>query len=71
MVDENKLQSLFIREYERGNQYLTLKCTNSQVYAEMIEFLIGQQNVFKYLQGNDGVVRYVDSQEQLSISFWL
>jgi hypothetical protein len=71
VVDENKLQQLFNREYDRRSQYLTLKCTNSAVYAEMVEFLIGQQNVFKYLKNNEGVVKYVDSKEQLSISFWL
>jgi transglutaminase-like putative cysteine protease len=70
-VDENKLQEIFNREYERGSQYLTLKCANSTVFAEMMMFLIEQQNVFSYLQSADGVVRYVDSQEQLSISFWL
>jgi transglutaminase-like putative cysteine protease len=70
-VDEDKLQALFNREYERGSQYMTLKCSNIQIYREMMNFLIEQQNVFKYLQNNEGQVRYADMEDQLSISFWL
>ncbi|MDR0221647.1 MAG: hypothetical protein LBI54_09620 [Lachnospiraceae bacterium] len=71
LIDEYRLQEIFNREYARGSQYLTLKCANSLVFAEMMEFLIEQQNIFNYLQNAEGVVRYVDSREQLSISFWL
>jgi hypothetical protein len=70
-IDEKKLQAVFNQQYERGSQYVTLKCTSRLVYAEVLDFLIGQQHIFSYLQNNDGVVRYVDSKEQLSISFWL
>lgn len=70
-VDEERLQALFNREYERGNHYITLKCANPQVYSEMMDFLIEKQNIFNYLINNDGVIRYADMEDQLSISFWL
>ena len=70
-VDEDKLQALFNREYERGNPYITIKCANSQVFAEMMDYLIEQQNVFRFLVNNEGVIRYVEMEDQLNISFWL
>ncbi|MCL2253550.1 MAG: hypothetical protein FWC09_03825 [Lachnospiraceae bacterium] len=70
-VDEDKLRALFNREYERGSMYVTIKCANIQVYKEMMDFLIEQQNIFNYLNDNDGVIRYADMENQLSISFWL
>jgi hypothetical protein len=70
-VDGDKLRSLFNREYARGSQYVTLKCASSQVFAEMMDFLIEQQNIFVYLHNNDGMVTFVEDAEQLSIGFWL
>ena len=70
-VDADKLQMLFEREYERGSEYISLKCADDEVYADMLHFLLDEQRVFDYLRGSDGVVRYLDSAERLSISFWL
>jgi len=70
-VDEDKLQALFKREYERGSSYITLKCSDNQVFVEMLDYLIEQQNVFRFIDNNEGIVRYVEMEEQLSISFWL
>ncbi|MCL2050115.1 MAG: hypothetical protein FWG91_00080 [Lachnospiraceae bacterium] len=70
-VDEEKLQVLFNREYEAGNPYITIKCADLQVFNEMMEYLINQQNIFRFLINNDGIIRYVEMEDQLSISFWL
>ncbi len=70
-VDEDKLQALFEREYEKGSQYITLKCASLEVYKEMLDYLIQQQKIFRYLNSADGVIKYADMEEQLSLSFWL
>ena len=70
-VDTDKLQAVFNRAYERQSKYISLKCSDDEVYADMLDFLLDGQMIFDYLQDSDGVVRYLDSADRLSISFWL
>ena len=70
-LDEEKLEGLFAREYEKGSTYVTLKCSEEEVYQQMGEFLIEKQEIFRYLNSKDGVVAYADNGEQMSLSFWL
>lgn len=69
--DEARLSSLFQKGYESGSNYITLKCSSKEVYTQMKEQLIEQQNIFKFLQNSDGQVAYADNEVQLSLSFWL
>lgn len=69
--NKDKLAELFEREYEKGSVYVTLKCSGRDIYAEMEQKLIGEQEIFNYLDSPDGVVAYADNEEQLSLSFWL
>lgn len=70
-VDEEKLQALFEKEYQQDSSYITLKCSDAEVYQQMFGYLITSQKVFQYLHTEDGVVAYADNKEQLSLSFWL
>lgn len=70
-LDEEKLTELFEREYAKGSTYVTLKCSEETVYRQMGEFLIEEQEIFRYLNSPDGVVAYADNEEQMSLSFWL
>lgn len=70
-VDYEKLEELFEREYAKGSTYVTLKCSEMAVYQQMEDELIEQQNIFHYLNSPDGVIAYADSEEQMSLSFWL
>ena len=70
-LDEEKLRGLFEKEYAKGSTYVTLKCSGETVYRQMGEFLIEEQEIFRYLDSPDGVVAYADNAEQMSLSFWL
>ena len=70
-MDEEGLGELFQREYAKGSTYVTLKCSGEEVYRQMEDALIGEQEIFRYLESPDGVIAYADNAEQLSLSFWL
>lgn len=70
-VDEERLESLFKGEYEKGSTYITIKCSTMDIYNQMLYYMIEEQKIFRYLRSEDGVVAYADSAEQLSLSFWL
>lgn len=70
-LDKEQLAGIFADGYERGNAYVTLKCASAEIYGQMQEMLITDQEIFHYLDSEDGVVSYTDSEEQYSMSFWL
>lgn len=69
-VDETGLAALFSGAYARGESFLTLKCADPRVYAEMRDFLLTGQHVFDYLAGGSAVA-YADKPGVLSLTFWL
>ncbi len=71
VVDEEKLKGIFSDGYDKGSAYVTLKCASREVYDEMYEKLINNQEIFHYLDCPEGIVSYTDSDEQYSMSFWL
>ncbi len=70
-MDEEQLARIFREGYEKGSTYVTLKCASEQVYRQMLELLITNQGIFRYLDCPDGVVSYTDNARQYSMSFWL
>ncbi len=70
-LDTEQLERIFQNGYEKGSAYITLKCSSEQLYKQLQEMMITEQNIFYYLDCPDGVVSYTDSEEQYSMSFWL
>ncbi len=69
--DEEKIGKIFTDSYERGDTYVTLKCEGPDIFRKMRETLIGEQEVFRYLDCPDKAVSYVENEKQYSLSFWL
>lgn len=69
--DEEKVAEIFADSYRRGEAYITLKCAGADVYQRMKGTLIGEQEIFRYLDCQGGAVSYVDNEKQYSLSFWL
>ena len=70
-LDKEQLTRIFKEGYERGNAYVTLKCASKELYEQMQDMLITEQEIFQYLDCPDGVVSYTDDDKQYSMSFWL
>lgn len=69
--DQEQIERVFQEEYEKGSAYVTLKCESYDVYRQMYDALITEQEIFRYLDCPDGVVSYADDEAQYSMSFWL
>lgn len=70
-VDQERIASLFAAARRLGQEMVTLKCADDEVYESLRRRLLDDQEIFTYLPGNSDTVAYVDSREQLSLSFWL
>lgn len=70
-LDTAMLEHLFEEAYAGGTDCVTLKCSQEEVYQQMLTYLIEEQEIFHYLKDRKEVVAYADHKEQLSISFWL
>ncbi|MDD3368425.1 MAG: transglutaminase domain-containing protein [Lachnospiraceae bacterium] len=70
-MDADKLEALFTAYYAAGREYVTCKCADEAVYSQMKQYLLGDQHIFDYLESDENSVAYADSDDQLSISFWL
>lgn len=69
--DEEKIAAAFDESYQKGEAYVTLKCAGVSVYQKMRGRLIGDQEIFRYLDCQGGSVSYVENEKQYSLSFWL
>lgn len=69
--NREQIERIFKEEYEKGSAYVTLKCESYDIYRQMLEALIMNQEIFRYLNCPDGVVSYSCNERQYSLSFWL
>lgn len=70
-VDEEQLAKVFEKSYADEKDYITLQCADFECYQSMLDELITEQKVFRYMNTQDSAVAYAKNEEQLSLSFWL
>ena len=70
-MDTEKLAWIFSDAYEKGREYVEIKCADAVVYRQMYTYLIEEQHIFDYLNGGKDTVSYYDGEELLLFEFWL
>ena len=69
--DEERLRAIFEAGYEQDSHYITLKCSNEEVFSVLKNKLITNQGIFKFLHDQGNSIAYTDNAAQLTISFWI
>lgn len=69
--DEERLYAIFEAGYEQDSHYITLKCSNDEVFSVLKNKLITNQGIFKFLHNQGNSIAYTDNAAQLTISFWI
>ena len=69
--DMERVEQLFQQAYEDGQGFVTLKCSDMNVYRQMEQNLIEDQMVFQYLHETAKTIAYATNEEQMTFTFWL
>lgn len=68
-VDSEQLEVVFDKAYANGQEYVSIKCSDNGVYADMRTHLFEKEHVFDYLSGTS--VRYVEYSDRNALSIYL
>jgi hypothetical protein len=69
--DETTFRNIFDSARANGKDFVTFKCMDANVYSEVYNRLIGDQEIFNYLSGGSDNVSYVNSDDTYVFTFWL
>ena len=70
-ADLGQTEALFQKAKTKEKFFVSFKCADAGVYAEMEEVLIGEQRVFAFLPIGAQTIAFSKNEEQLILSFWL
>lgn len=68
-IDENQLKQAFDKAYANGDMFVSLKCSDSDVFNEMRKYLFEKEKIFNYMTGNS--VKYVEYPDRYVLSIYL
>lgn len=69
-IDEGRLATIFETAYVAGKQTVTIKCSSQEVYLQMKEYLVNEQNVFRFVKA-DEMISYSEDEGMCTLCFWL
>ena len=69
--DREQMSALFHRCIENGQGDVTIKCADAVCYDEVLNMLIGEQEIFDYLEDGGSTIAYAQNEKQLSLTFWV
>lgn len=70
-VDLERVRDILCNAAANYADTITIKCSNSSVYQEMVDELISKRKIFDLLPFDKPQVTYMTREEQMSICFWL
>lgn len=68
--DMQQLENIFDSESVKQEDYVTLKCADTEVYHEMLSAIIEDRQIFGIIKNNEGAISYASNEELCTISFW-
>ncbi len=68
--DVQQLENIFDSEAVKQEDYVTLKCADTEVYHEMLSAIIEDRQIFGIIKNNEGAISYASNEELCTISFW-
>lgn len=68
--DGERLAGVFEQAVARGQETLTVKCSDREVYDTMHRILLDEQKIFEFINST-GTIAYTDNPEQGIMTFWL
>lgn len=69
--EETELERIFAQAYENGNSYVTVKCADEMVYAQVREKLLDEKRIFHFVTVQGEQLAYTENELQRTISFWI
>lgn len=69
--NEDQIKWIFEKAQQSHTGYITMKCSNAEVYSQTKEKLIDEQEVFRFLQTDGNSISYTMNETQLTLSFWI
>ncbi len=69
--DREQMKALFDRAASQGKSDVTVKCSDSACFQEILSALIEGQEIFDYLSSESGTIAYAHNEKQLSLTFWV
>ena len=69
--DREQMKALFDRVASQGKSDVTVKCSDSACFQEILSALIEGQEIFDYLSSESGTIAYAHNEKQLSLTFWV
>ncbi len=69
--DTEQMSALFAGAFAQGKEDVTVKCTDMTCYNEVMQALIEEQEIFKYLGNAGNSIAYAQNDKQLSLTFWV
>ena len=67
---EEKIGNLFARGYQAGWESVTIKCSDDIVYSEMVQKLLNEERIFRFIEGT-GEIHYATMKEKQMLIIYL
>lgn len=69
--DRERMQALFDRAFAEERQEVTVKCSDTDCYWQILRAMTDDQEIFDYMRDNSDTVVYTHNEKQLSMTFWV